>query len=315
MPQGYHTTDEMIAKLEKLSDGSCKGKLSKLSTKSVVAYDLEGPEKALMRSFLLFGEHARELISPESGLRFIEKVCGDDNFAQILASSSFRIVLIANPKSRRKVEGGAYCLRMNENGVDLNRNWDDHWEEGDCSESSDTCPGPHPFSEEESTEVKDLLHAYRADLFLTVHSGALTLLSSYAYKSGLPDGRGNTLAVLEELDEDFCRCEVGSAAQLLNYNCPGTCLDYALEVEAVKFSYAFEIFKEDTDLTKHFTDESFASFLQRPRSSCFMQTEMTKTDAECLTFFNPSAAQYEFYVEHWAAAFKRLAELVSERIY
>jgi len=25
------------------------------------------------------------------------------------------------------VEAGEYCLRVNENGVDLNRNWDSHW--------------------------------------------------------------------------------------------------------------------------------------------------------------------------------------------
>ena len=27
-----------------------------------------------------------------------------------------------------KVEGGDFCLRVNENGVDLNRNWDEKWE-------------------------------------------------------------------------------------------------------------------------------------------------------------------------------------------
>lgn len=38
------------------------------------------------------------------------------------------MILNANPLSRQKVEGGEYCLRENENGVDINRNYDAHWE-------------------------------------------------------------------------------------------------------------------------------------------------------------------------------------------
>lgn len=37
------------------------------------------------------------------------------------------MILNANPISRSKVEGGEYCLRENENGVDINRNYDAHW--------------------------------------------------------------------------------------------------------------------------------------------------------------------------------------------
>lgn len=29
-------------------------------------------------AFLLFGEHAREFISPETGLHFLKKLCSDD---------------------------------------------------------------------------------------------------------------------------------------------------------------------------------------------------------------------------------------------
>mmetsp|Transcript_19013 Transcript_19013/g.34563 ORF Transcript_19013/g.34563 Transcript_19013/m.34563 type:complete len:330 (-) Transcript_19013:2319-3308(-) len=317
LPQGYHTTDEMVSLLDDLERGVCKGVLTKLKTQSVIAYDLIGSHQAAVNSFFLFGEHARELISPESGLRFIEKLCTDDEFAKVLLTSSIRIVLVANPHSRRKVEGGDYCLRTNEHGVDLNRNWDDHWVSEDCSYGSETCPGPHPFSEVESVEVKDLLHEFEADLFLTVHSGALTLLSSYAYAPGLPaDGGKDHLKVLNELDESFCRCRVGSAAAILNYNCPGTCLDYALDVEGVAFSFAFEIYEEDENLTAHFSEGAFSSFLQKaPHSSCFMQTGVSKTNAECMTFFNPISSEYEFYVEHWAGAYKKLIELVSERIY
>lgn len=110
--------------------------------------------------FILFGEHAREfvhqlvvscicrgrLISAESGLHFVKVLCGEvpslaSVAKEILEKSSFMLVVNANPVSRRRVEQvvprivhvekrcvqGEYCRRVNEHGVDLNRNWDDHW--------------------------------------------------------------------------------------------------------------------------------------------------------------------------------------------
>ena len=37
------------------------------------------------------------------------------------------MILNSNPISRRKVESGELCLRVNENKVDINRNWDIHF--------------------------------------------------------------------------------------------------------------------------------------------------------------------------------------------
>lgn len=84
------------------------------------------------KAFLLFGEHAREMISPEAGLALVERICSlapeDALLAKMLENYHMRFVLNANPASRIRVENGDYCLRVNENGVDLNRNWDAHWE-------------------------------------------------------------------------------------------------------------------------------------------------------------------------------------------
>ena len=38
------------------------------------------------------------------------------------------LILNANPISRKKVESGVFCLRENENMVDLNRNYEIGWE-------------------------------------------------------------------------------------------------------------------------------------------------------------------------------------------
>ena len=83
--------------------------------------------------FYLFGEHARELISPETGLNLIKALCGETrvsgfNVDAILEKNTFKIVLNANPIARDMVLAGEFCKRTNEDNVDLNRNWDAHWE-------------------------------------------------------------------------------------------------------------------------------------------------------------------------------------------
>merc|ERR1719453_552050 len=69
------------------------------------------------KNFLLFGEHSRELISPESGLHFVKSLCGETDLAErakeVLQDSEFQIVVNGNPGSRVKVEDGDFCLRTN----------------------------------------------------------------------------------------------------------------------------------------------------------------------------------------------------------
>lgn len=93
----------------------------------------DGNHENTQKNFILFGEHARELISPETGINFIETLCGSSytdgiNAPALLEKHSFNIVLNANPGGRMLVEQGDFCKRTNENNVDLNRNWDDHWQ-------------------------------------------------------------------------------------------------------------------------------------------------------------------------------------------
>eukprot|EP00913_Durusdinium_trenchii_P024016 g22554.t1 len=109
--------------------------------------------------FIHCQEHARELISAESGLHFAKTLCGERKEA-ILRGNEFMMVINANPESRSRVEKGEWCLRVNPNGVDLNRNWDEHWE-GDASFGKDTNPGETPFSEPETQLLKQLVSAYR----------------------------------------------------------------------------------------------------------------------------------------------------------
>lgn len=57
----------------------------------------------------MFGEHPRELISPETGLGFIKNLCQksyEPEYKKILDNFELRMIVNANPLSREKVEAG-----------------------------------------------------------------------------------------------------------------------------------------------------------------------------------------------------------------
>jgi hypothetical protein len=173
----YHTTEvftnflkfnqnikEMNKEINDLID-DCDGMLSKTTI-------LEDPQIEMLKisnekeigvkhdSFLLFGEHARELISSETGLNIVKAMCGKVettvDVQKTLKNYNFHVVLNANPLSRLEVEKGNYCQRVDENGVDLNRNWNSHWE-FDGKKDDDTFTGYTAFSEKEDVALKKAL--------------------------------------------------------------------------------------------------------------------------------------------------------------
>lgn len=57
------------------------------------------------KAFIIFGEHARELISPETGLHFVKKLCSDDESVKsIVDNYEMKMIVNMNPISRSKVE-------------------------------------------------------------------------------------------------------------------------------------------------------------------------------------------------------------------
>ena len=77
-------------------------------------------------------------------------------------------------------------------GVDLNRNYDAHWELGVAQVSSETYRGPAVWSEPESRAVRDWVLAYPNILVAaTLHSGADIILHPWGWSQNehLPDGQ------------------------------------------------------------------------------------------------------------------------------
>jgi hypothetical protein len=345
----YHSTDaihdELMALATRCPGMTLESKSADTRSIDVVTIKSEG-SSPVNKNFLLFGEHARELISPESGLHFIKTLCGEtgnkERAAKILQDSEFQIVVNGNPASRKHVEQGDFCLRVNPDGVDLNRNWDEEWSPAPPMDPVDTNPGPAPFSEPETQVFKDLVSNYKPTNFLTIHSGTKGMYMPWAFDMHHLANRNQPamMKILKELDQDHCECPFGAAGKEVGYPCPGTCLDWVYDKLQTEYAFAFEIYTNpemDGFLKERWTEkmqEQGASFLQlnshlahehfkpvfEQCPSDFVQVKAETHRAEmepddCFTNFNPDTQErYTWVTENWSNAYLDLAEKVAHNL-
>lgn len=350
----YHTTDEIREEIGRLQ-GACNGMLEVTQeVEGQVTLDvatIRSTAQTPVRAFLLFGEHSRELISPESGLHFLRVLCGEEHPpsgapspSDVLKGTSFQLVLNANPRSRMEVEAGDYCLRTNPNGVDLNRNWDEQWVES--GDQSATNPGPSPFSEPETRILKRLVTDFQPTLFLTVHSGTLGMYMPWAYDMQHLAVRNQPamLELLKDVDAEHCQCPFGAAGKEVGYSCPGTCLDWVYDKLSANYSFAFEIYANPayaSDLKhrwqqkmadsgamlllqegKHLGHPHFGEIFARHKSDFIQTTRSHRAhlDSEqepesCFALFNPgSEPEFKATLNNWSAVYLKTAARVAEEV-
>lgn len=146
------------------------------------------------------GQHAREWVSHSTVAYITEQLLSlygkDAEVTKILDNTRIVIIPVVNVdgyvftwssnrlwrKNRRQNTGGTF-------GVDLNRNWDDHWG-GDGSSktpSSDTYCGTAPFSEPESTAAYQFYNAHGPYVgAIDYHSYSQLILRPYGWTTALP---------------------------------------------------------------------------------------------------------------------------------
>lgn len=352
----FHTSGEIRSKVKRLA-GTCNGALTTKTVQdsgdSNVSIDVVSIRarnaNPVNRIFMLFGEHSRELISPESGLFFVRALCGDaektrfdklGGVSKLLQDTEFQIVLNANPRSRLRVEAGEYCVRENPRGVDLNRNWDEKWQ-AKSTDLVDTDPGPRPFSEPETRIFRDLVTEFKPTVFLTVHSGTRGMYMPWAYDTEHEgtSNRADMMHILRSLDGDHCTCPFGAAGKEVGYPCPGTCLDWVYAKMNTPFVFAFEIFAEaggDESLRQrwkeitsrgdnllqdglaHLGHAPYRDFFQEHPSD-FVQLAHGSRDAisttSCFPVFNPSTKEsYDDTVKNWATAYWRMSQMTARSL-
>eukprot|EP00746_Dinoflagellata_sp_MGD_P016691 gnl/MRDRNA2_/MRDRNA2_137850_c0_seq1.p1 gnl/MRDRNA2_/MRDRNA2_137850_c0~~gnl/MRDRNA2_/MRDRNA2_137850_c0_seq1.p1 ORF type:complete len:520 (+),score=107.95 gnl/MRDRNA2_/MRDRNA2_137850_c0_seq1:103-1662(+) len=284
----YHSSDEMSSLLEEAVHG-CKTANARLeprqSRSSSVTVDVvyitakgSGPSKP--NAVFVFGEHARELVSSESGLHFVQSLCGvgstsSDKVQKALGLMDFIIIPNANPKGRSLVESGSFCKRTNENGVDLNRNWgDDHRDvstmaiasadaragadDDDAGDASEENPGIRGFSEPESEIVREVVEQASPKFFLSVHSGAYLLALPYGFTtSASPPNAEAMNQILSSISATYCggQCPYGNLARTIGYLSPGCSVDYVTEHMKVPFAFTWEIWSDSTT-TAQFAEDA-----------------------------------------------------------
>jgi len=341
----YHTSDELIAQARSLA-AACGGALS-LKTVSEDGVDIEVAtvrkpgSRPVNRVFILFGEHSRELIGPESGLHFLRVLCGAAagdsarNAAETLEDSEYLLVLNGNPRSRKMVEGGSWCTRANPNGVDLNRNWSEKWRLSSAS-AADTYSGPKPFSEPETRIFRKLATAYKPTTFLSVHSGTRGLYMPWAFDMVhlAIRNRPSMLQILRDLDKDHCQCPYGAAGKEVGYSSPGTSLDWVYDELKTPYAFAFEIHAapgDDASLSdwwreklesggeslleqgEHLGHPFFLDLFQRHASDFVSTRASDKAQAldACFKMFNPTTLdKYNAELRNWAGAYLDLSNLI-----
>jgi len=171
----YHTYAEILAYLVNITNVfSTISKYTPSIGKSVEGRDIPAvvvtgtATGAKKKIFINGGQHAREWIAPATVLYILEQLVSryatDTSVKALLDAAEIHIIPLVNVdgyyytwastsnrlwrKNRRLNTGGSY-------GVDLNRNWDDHWggEGSSGTPTSDTYRGTAPFSEPEAKAV------------------------------------------------------------------------------------------------------------------------------------------------------------------
>lgn len=354
----YHTTAALHDELVQLSQNcpgmtleSIEGHNDDGAARSIDVVTIKAPDsQPVNKNFMLFGEHSRELISPESGLHLVKSLCGQTSLSekakQVLANNEFQIVVNGNPGSREKVEQGDFCLRVNPDGVDLNRNWDEKWQASAVLDAGDTNPGPKPFSEPETRVFKDLVTKYQPTMFLTIHSGTKGMYMPWAFDMEHLANRNEPqmMEILKKLDKDHCECPFGAAGREVGYSCPGTCLDWVYDQLQTPYSFAFEIYTSpDNDESlkarwqekmtdgvgafyqmnshlghAHFRDlfaEHPSNFVQLSKSHRKKHLGFGMTSEECFAQFNPgNEEEFHSVVDNWTDAYLDTASLVAQKL-
>jgi murein tripeptide amidase MpaA len=131
-----------------------------------------GGHKSNDAIFFQAGIHAREWISPSTVLHVTHKLLTskDPKVRNLVDNIEFIVVPSLNPDGyeythqknrlwRKNRGGGEKNLQESCKGVDLNRNWDDHWGQQGCSHNpcSEVYAGSGAFSEKETQVARDFL--------------------------------------------------------------------------------------------------------------------------------------------------------------
>ncbi len=247
----YRTYPEVVTKIDTLvaAHGGLSEKIVLGSThegRDIVGLVINTDTSQEKPAILLNGcQHAREWISVMVPMYIAEQLLigygTDPQITSLLDSTEVVIVPIVNPdgyvyshtterlwrKNRRNNGNGTY-------GVDLNRNWDIDWggpESTSTNPNSDVYIGPSPFSEPETSAMRDLVSS-RDNIVAHIdfHNYSQLILQPWGHTNDLPAdyavinelGARMNQAIYEVHGENYPH---GSGSTFI-YLASGTCEDW-----------------------------------------------------------------------------------------
>lgn len=133
-------------------------------------------------------------------------------------------------------------------GVDLNRNWDIYWEYGDDEPQSQTYRGEFPFSENETSALKDFILENNIQSYQNLHSFGGYLLIPWSH-SPYPTQHDDWYREVAEkmvsqttlYGNEKMRYSYGRADEEIGYSATGTASDWVYDSTGAH-SFTFEIY-------------------------------------------------------------------------
>ncbi|KAJ8950621.1 hypothetical protein NQ318_010820, partial [Aromia moschata] len=189
--------------------------------------------------FIDAGIHAREWIAPPVALYIIHQLVENPENAAL-----YRDIDWVQRLWRKIRSPNTLCY-----GVDPNRNFDYYWMLTGASDNqcSEIFAGPRPFSEPETSALRDYLLAHHNEvkLYLTFHSYGQFLLYPWGYSSDLPHDNDELYALGALVDDAISsvagtRYIIGSSTNVL-YAAAGGSDDYVKGLVGVDLSYTIEL--------------------------------------------------------------------------
>jgi carboxypeptidase A1 len=203
------------------------------------------------------GQHAREWIAPATVTyilwSLVSQYDSDPTIKSLVDNFSWTIIPVVNGdgyvytqtdrmwrKNRRK-EGVCY-------GVDTNRNWDNHWDQGGSSNQpcDETYCGPSAFSEPEETALAHYIgNATNVQFYIDFHSYSQLWMTPWGWTNTLPPGysvliKGANLAVKALSALYGTQYQTGTIISTV-YEATGSSVDWTFGNGNVKYSYAVEL--------------------------------------------------------------------------
>jgi len=216
--------------------------------------------QAKRQIFLQGGQHAREWIAPVTVVYIIEQFLAgygvDAEITAILDKVVFHVVWQINLDGYQFSWTNTRLWRKNRQippsgstyyGVDLNRNWDDHWGGQGSSRqpSSDTYCGTGPFSEPETTAVSNyVLKSGPFDAMIDFHSYSQLVLRPEGWTTTPPPNEAVSKAVGDEIRDQIYSVHgvpYTSQPSWALYFTTGSVVDWTYNTAKILLSYCIEL--------------------------------------------------------------------------